>query len=107
MSYVTLDEVKSHANVEGEVTDSMLQLYIDSAEAHVSNYLNRTLDSLLLPVEAPAVPDAATFPKPVRHAILLLVTDSIENRGCIVNVPANVLPTFERLLYPYRLEIGV
>jgi hypothetical protein len=107
MTYVTLVEVKAHANVEGDVTDAMLQLYIDSAEAHVSNYLNRSLDSLLDEVVEPAEPDPATFPKPVKHAILLLVADAIEQRSTqIVGTITAELPTAERLLQPYRLLMG-
>lgn len=101
MSYVTLPQAKAHANVAGDVSDAMLQLYIDSAEAAVSNYLNRGLDSLLLEE------DPASFPLPVLHAILMHVADSIENRGTvIVGTSFQILPSAERLLFPYRLELG-
>lgn len=107
MSYVTLDQAKAHCNVEGDVTNEMLQLYIDAAEAHVSNYLDRSLDSLLLPVEAPAEPDPATFPKPVLYAILLYVADAVEQRATqIVGTINSELPTAQRLLQPYRLQQG-
>lgn len=107
MTWVTRDEVKAHANVEGDVTDAMLDLYIASAEAHVSNYLNRSLESLLAPVEAPAEPDPATFPAPVKHALLLYIADAIENRGTqIIGTITAELPTAERLLHPYRLQLG-
>lgn len=105
--YVSLLEAKAHCNIEGDVADSMLQLYIDAAEAHVGNYLNRSLASLLLPVEAPAEPDPLTFPTPVKYAILLYVDDSVANRGTqIIGTISSELPTAERLLQPYRLQLG-
>lgn len=101
-AYVSLEEIKAHANVEGDVTDAMLTLYLASAEQAAANFLDRSLASLLTDED----PD--TFPAPVKHAILLYVTDAIEQRGTqIVGTINSELPTARRLLDPYRLLLGV
>jgi hypothetical protein len=103
-----LSLVKEHCEITTELSDTLLQLYVDAAEARVAAYLNRPLDELLDPVAAPDVPDTASYAAAIRNAILLYVSDAVEKRGTLViGTIASELPTADRLLYPYRIGLGV
>jgi hypothetical protein len=106
--YVSPALAREHCNLTAEVSDALLQMYIDAAEARVSAYLNRPLSQLLDPVPPPDVPDPQEFAAAVRLAILMYVADAIDNRGTIVvGASASELPTVERILHPYRVLLGV
>lgn len=47
------------------------------------------------------------LPKTIRTAILMQVADLYNNREAYVERPLSANPTLERLLSPYRLEMGV
>lgn len=106
--YVPLSLAKEHCNLTTEVSDTLLQLYIDAAEHRVAEYLNRSLADLLDPVSPPDDEDPAAYSAAVRLAVLLYVADAVDNRGTLVlGGVANELPTADRLLYPYRIGLGV
>lgn len=104
---VSLSEIKSHLRVDHSDSDSDLVLYLEAAEAHVANFLNRSLLSWGehgSPVGSPSV----AVPEPVRHAIKMIVGDLYENReAATADVQIHIHPTTELLLFPYRLCLGV
>jgi hypothetical protein len=108
--YVTLDEIRAHAHIVSDVDAgalaaevAALTLYNESAHAEVANYLNRTLDSLLT-----GVAPAQVFPAPVKHAILILCANAImQAESIVIGTISSELPTVQRLLQPYRLNMGV
>lgn len=104
---VSLTEIKTHLRIDHSDSDADLLLYIDAAEGHVANFLNRSLESWGehgSPIGSPSV----SVPEPVRHAIKMHVGDLYENReAATVDVQIHLHPTTERLLFPYRLCLGV
>jgi Phage gp6-like head-tail connector protein len=109
MSYVSLAFAKEHCNVTADVSDTLLQVYINSAEGRVAAFLNRPLSDLLDDLAPPnpgdADPNAADT---IRHAICLYVDDAVQNRGTIIiGTISSELRTAENMLYPYRVGLGV
>ena len=91
MARTTLALVKEHLRVDGLDTsqDNVLAIYTDAAEEHVEMWCDRKF--------------GATFPKSVTAAVLLYVGELYENRESLnVGSAANVLPTLDRLLQPFR-----
>lgn len=98
--FVPLSLVKEHCAITAEITDALLQIYIDAAEARAATYLNRTIATLA---------DLDTEGKnAVRLAIVLFVMDAVEQRGTlVVGTISSEMQTAEKLLHPYRIELGV
>jgi hypothetical protein len=108
VAYVSLALAKEHCNITAEVSDTLLQMYVDAAEQRVAAYLNRPLSDVLDPIEPPDVADPVGFATAVKHAILLYVADAVDNRGTLViGTISSTLPTAENILYPYRVGLGV
>lgn len=108
MAYVSLSLAKQHCNVIDEISDELMQLYVDQAEQRAATYMNRPLSDVLDPIAPPDIEDPAGYAEAVRFAILLLVADAVDVRGTIViGTISSTLPTFENVLYPYRLNLGV
>jgi len=106
--YISLGMAREHCNITTEVSDALLQLYIDAAEARVASYLNRSLTELLDPIAPPDVIDPAAYAAAIRLAVLYYVADPVSQRESIViGTISSTLPTVENLLYPYRLGLGV
>jgi hypothetical protein len=106
--YVPLSLAKDFCNVTTEVSDVLLQLLIDAAEQRVATYLNRPLTEILDPVTPPDAADPQSYAAAVRLAILLYVSDAVDNRNTIITgTISSELPTAERLLHPYRIGLGV
>ena len=86
---VSVDEVKSHLRIDHDDEDTYLEGLIAQAQAVAEDYCRV------------AFPDEA--PKPVRLAVLLMISHYYENRD---NPDKQVYVTmriaFENLLYPYR-----
>lgn len=55
--------------------------------------------------ESPILSEA--LPDTIKTAILMQVADLYENREAQVEKPLSINPTLERLLAPYRLEMGI
>lgn len=99
MAIVSLSEAKSHLKVDQSDEDTLIQLYIDAAVTHVREYLNGEIKGELdSPVSTPAA---------IKAAILLLVGDLYENRegANVQEVKRN--PAVDRLLFPYRVRMGL
>lgn len=99
-SVVTLQTAKAHLRVDFSDDDALITSYIDAAEAHASDYLNRALT----PWDATGNP----VPQSVVQAILLAVGDFYENREAASQEAAyNTNPAFQRLLNFHRLDMGI
>lgn len=106
--YLPLTLVREYCNLTTEVSDQLLQLFVDAAEQRVAGFLNRPLSQILDPIAPPDVADPADYGQAVRLAVLLYVADAVDNRGTIVTgTISSELPTAERLLWPYRIGLGV
>lgn len=99
MIFTDLDEAKEHCRVEIDDDDLLIELYIEAAEAHVLNYLNLT--------EAELLGSPGARPAPIRIAVLMIVADLYENREAQVDFEIRPNPAVDRLLFPYRVELGV
>ena len=100
MSVVSLEQAKQHLRVLESEEDSLIQQYIDAAETHVSNYLERPL--------TPWSADQTPAPENVRQAILLAIGDFYENREArFVGTIQTNNPAFEALLHWDRANFGL
>jgi|SRR5919107_5344351 hypothetical protein len=101
--FTSREIARAHCNADADVPDSLIDLYIESAETSCAQYLAQPLEDL---VEGEG--EEAKLPADVRHAILLYVANAVANRETIiVGTIFAELPTATRLLQPYRLGMGV
>ena len=68
MSFVTLQEAKSHLRVDTDEDDALITDKIASAESHVETYLGASLS------------DFDPFPPIIKEAILQLIAQLYDNR---------------------------
>ena len=104
---VSLSEIKTHLRIDHSDSDSDLLLYILAAESDVANYLNRSLGSWGPEGSPVGGSPSAAVPEPVRHAVKMIVGDLYENREAGGEATMHINPTCQRLLFPYRIELGV
>lgn len=94
MKYLTIGYIKQHSRIDYDCEDAILELYGESAERTVLNYLNRTYYDL--------IEEYGGVPEDIRHATLMLVDASYQHRS-----PASptqmyyVLYGFDAKLKPY------
>lgn len=94
MKFLKLDYVKAHSRIDYNDEDALLELYINSAEETVMNYIDRTYEEMLK--------DYDGVPKPVRLAAMMLVDLSYQQRSPISTQNFSAVPYgFEMLLKPY------
>ena len=89
MNSVTLLEMKQHLRILHDFDDATIQIYLDSAEQHIKNFLG---DDWSKTTEAPA---------PIKSAILLLGADLYQNRTMQADQALNNNRAFDLLLGPY------
>ncbi len=89
MKLVTLEETKQHLRILHDFDDATIQIYLDSAEQHIKNFLG---DDWIKTTEAPA---------PIKSAILLLAADLYQNRTMQADQALNNNRAFDLLLGPY------
>jgi len=92
MSIVTLTEAKAQCRVTHSLEDSLFQIYMDAADAWIANYLN---------VDNPPLNAA------IKGAALLIIQDLYENRGATGEKDFKPNPAVDRLLFPYRENMGI
>ncbi|MES2819807.1 MAG: head-tail connector protein [Pseudomonadota bacterium] len=85
---ITTAEVKQHLRVMHALEDDLIQLYLDAATGHVSNYLGDDL------------PDP--MPEPIQAAVLLLTADLYINRERQTDRMLYESAAYTLLLAPYR-----
>ena len=99
MSIVTLAEAKLHLRVDGADEDTLLQTYLDAAEAAAAQYLNRALYASDVGTDTTGL----VMTKDIKVAVLLQVGAFYADREDMIE-----MPTGSRvLLNPYRIEMGV
>lgn len=115
---ITLEQAKDHLRIDSDVEDAILQVYIDAAEAHVADYLNREVPWQVQETDADGEPVVdendepvmveAPIPAPVIAAALLVLGDLYAHREASL-VATNRIdnPAVHRLLNPYRILPGV
>ena len=85
---MNLTDVKQHLRVMHDLEDSLIQIYLDAAVRHVTEYLGEDL------------PDP--MPEDVQCAVLLLTADLYVNRERQIDRPIHHNTTYQLLLNPYR-----
>lgn len=91
-----LQLVREQCRIVDEISDELLQLYVDAAAAHVEVHCDRVI------VEGdPQLPDEMGFTSDVKHAVLLMVGHWAENRSAVGEMSNEVALGVSRLLW-YR-----
>lgn len=91
---VTLERAKQHLRVTSTAEDDLIELYIGAASDWIRNYLD----------DGEFVPDEFA----VNAAQLLIIGDLYDIREAqSAGVEIKQNPAVERLLFPYRKNIGV
>lgn len=100
MKYLKIDYIKQHLRIDFDCEDAELELYGESAEETMARYLNRgnTVDEMVADLESVY----GHIPAPIRHATLMLVDVSYNNRSPISSTNMSMIPyTFDILVKPY------
>ena len=96
MKWLNVEMIRRHLRVDGGLEDELLEMYGESAEETVLNYLRRDYASLVYVY--------GEVPKPVVHASLMLVDLSYQYRTSVNSQHLSLVPyTFDLLLKPYML----
>lgn len=94
MKWLTIDYIKQHSRIEYDCEDSLLEMYGNSAEETVLNYLNRSYEDVLS--------EWGQIPGPVMQASLMLVDTWYANRSPVSPFSMSIVPyAFDMLLKPY------
>ena len=98
MNYITLNQLKSHLNIDSDFTadDSLLEMYGDVAEAVVQRHLCILLSEL--------VDGGGVLPPPIRQAILFYAGNLYNARESVSfgTTPQNIPFTYQYLLDLYK-----
>lgn len=98
MNYITLNQLKSHLNIDSDFTadDSLLTMYGDVAEAVVQRHLCILLSEL--------VDGGGVLPPPVQQAILFYAGNLYNARESVSfgTAPQNIPFTYQYLLDLYK-----
>jgi len=95
MSYVTLNDLKTHLRVEVADDDAYLTSLIGVAETAIGNELGRELVNFT---------EHGVLPTPLRHAIMLLCGDLYNNRESVAFAAPHEVPrSLDYLLQPYKV----
>lgn len=96
MKWLTLEKIKWQCRIEPEFTDEdeLLEMYGESAEEVLLQYLNRTYEDL--------IEVYGHIPAPLCHASLMLVDVSYQYRSPVSTQSMSQVPyTFDLLVKPY------
>lgn len=96
MKWLTLERIKQQLRIEPDFhdEDSLLEMYGESAEEVLLNYLNRTY--------AEVTEEYSGVPTPLQHASLMLVDTSYQYRSPVSAQSMSLVPyTFDILVKPY------
>ena len=97
MKYLTLDNIKAQLRLtdeQAELEKDLLDMYGESAEETVLNLLNRSMEDIM--------EQYGTVPKPLMHAMLMLVDNAYKERSPISPQSMSAVPyAFDMMLKPY------
>ena len=94
MVILTLEDIKRHVRLDGDVEDDELLDYGESAEEQLWQDLGKTYDEVLA--------EYGSVPVSLRHAALMLVAHYYKHRGMGENVPYYDMPyTYDVKIKPY------
>lgn len=96
MKWLTLPRIKQQLRIEADFTeeDDLLEMYGESAEEVLLNYLNRSFDDVMEVY--------GRMPSPLTHAALMLVDTSYQYRSPVSAQSMSLVPyTFDILVKPY------
>lgn len=100
MEFLSLDYIKQHSRIDFDCDDGLLELYAESAEETMAQYLNRGIDASAMVANLKEV--YGRVPAPIYHAALMLVDISYEHRSTITPGNVSQVPyTFDLLIKPY------
>lgn len=94
MAICTLEEAKLQLRVDQSFEDSLIQDYIDGAEAFICRFLN--LETM-----------PETIPIDIKNAGYLIISDMYENRSGQTDKQLYKNSAVESLLFPHREQIGI
>lgn len=99
MKYLTIDDIKQQLRLDFDCEDALLELYGTGAEDTILYLCNRTFENL--------VETYGEVPATIRHATLLLVTNSYEQRSPASPTNLSVVPySLDLLIKPYMVLSG-
>lgn len=96
MKWLQLEQIKAQLRIEPDFTDEdeLLEMYGESAEETLLQYLNRTYEDI--------IEVYGKIPAPLRHASLMLVDTSYQYRSPVSAQNMSIVPyTFDILVKPY------
>ena len=96
MKWLTLSRIKRQLRIEADFTeeDDLLEMYGESAEEVLLNYLNRSYEDV--------IEVYGRVPAPLVHASLMLVDTSYQYRSPVSAQSMSLVPyTFDILVKPY------
>lgn len=89
---VTIEQVKEHLRITHSDEDNVINMYMESAQDWIENFLNTANP-----------PQNAS----IKNAALLIVGALYENREAYSADDLKPNPAVTNLLYPYREKIGI
>lgn len=102
MNWLTIDYIKQHSRIEFDCEDGILEMYGESAEETVANYLNRGKNAD--ECSENLIGQYGKIPAPIIHATLMLVDVSYNHRTPITPTNMSLVPyTFDMLVKPYMV----
>ncbi len=94
MKWTTIEYIKEHLRLDYDCESASLELYGDSAEESILKLCNRTYEDFIA--------DYGCIPTPIRHATLILIAHSYDNRSPrTAQQQYTVSHSFELLVKPY------
>lgn len=94
MKWLTQAQIKAQLRIDGDCEDGILELYGESAEDVLLNYLRKTYDEVLA--------EYGAMPAPLIQASLMLVDVSYQYRSPLSPTNMYYVPyTFDVLIKPY------
>ena len=99
MKYLRIDDIKQQLRLDFDCEDALLELYGTGAEDTILHLCNRTYENL--------VETYGEVPAAIRHATLLLVANSYEQRSPASPTNLSVVPySLDLLIKPYMALTG-
>lgn len=95
MTYLTVEKVKQHLNIDSYYTDD--DTYLASLIDVVQNVVEKHIDNSLVTLQG----EGGELPPPLLHAMLLLIGSFYNNRESVSNLTMKEVP----LGYNYLLDL--